>query len=194
MRGRGRGREGVREGEREGGEEREGFYKCMPHLFATQKFYYFFFPFTWHLFCLAQCLSVGKHVQVCENSHHLGKAMGLEDVQKLKCIHFKTMVTIDQQQYLEETDGWVCHSGQTHMSLPNQQTHMSLPNQQSSQCQSYRVHIITAFCRLLPGREENQQSLLIYLSCKIFPISLLSLTPSRLKPINTDTVPGSPGL
>lgn len=56
-----------------------------------------------HLLRLAQSLDASKHVQVSQHSHHLWKPMGLQDVEKLKGIHLKTMVTIHQQQYLWAT-------------------------------------------------------------------------------------------
>lgn len=36
-----------------------------------------------------------------QHSHHLGEAMGLENVQELKGLHLKAMVGIHQQEYLK---------------------------------------------------------------------------------------------
>ena len=44
---------------------------------------------------LLEGLLVLERVEMCEDTHHLGEAMGLQDVQELKCLHFKSKTGIN---------------------------------------------------------------------------------------------------
>lgn len=40
-----------------------------------------------------------------EDSHHLGEAMRLEDVEELKCLHLKSKTSVNQKQHLTMLNG-----------------------------------------------------------------------------------------
>ena len=50
---------------------------------------------------LLEGLLVPEHVKMCEDTHHLGEAVGLEDIQELKCFYFKSKTGVNQKENLE---------------------------------------------------------------------------------------------
>ena len=57
-------------------------------------------PLLQPLLGLAKCLLRVEHVQVSQNTHHLGEAVDLQDVEELKCLHLKSKAGVHHKQHL----------------------------------------------------------------------------------------------
>ena len=63
---------------------------CMPHLphYSPE-------TLLQSLLDLLEYLLVLEHIELCEDTRHFGEAMGLDDIQELKCFHFKSKTGIN---------------------------------------------------------------------------------------------------
>ena len=58
---------------------------CMPHLphLGPETLLQSLLDFIEYLLVL-------EHIEMCEDTHNFGEAMGMEGIQELKCFHFKS--------------------------------------------------------------------------------------------------------